>query len=162
MLLGGEVVVVVGVVKPKCRCGCCPKNHVEVSQPEDDDQLPGALQLDLGIVPCGSGVSSFPLVGGVQGSHGDCQGQRAIRGDEVDGHFVCLGPCELEADDGAEEEQGHHDEHDDEGVDGLHGLAGVRVEAGPGAKSCFEVLGLPECPLGGDDGLRLTSRTALT
>ena len=143
MLLGGEVVVEVGVVKPKCRGGCCPKNHVEVSQPEDD-QLPGASQADLGIVPGGSGVASLPLVGGVQGRHGDGQGQRAIRGDQVDGDLFCLGSCELQTDDGAEEEKGHHDEHDDEGVDGLHGLAGVRVEACPWAKSCFEVLALPE------------------
>ena len=78
MLLGGKVVVEVEVGKPKCDGGCCPKNHVEVSQPEDDDQLPGASQLYLGIVPGGSGVASLPLVGGVQGGHRDRQGQRAI------------------------------------------------------------------------------------
>ena len=97
MLLGGEVgevVVEVGVVKPKCRGGRCPKNHVEVSQLEDDDQLPGASQADLGIVPGGSGVASLPLVGGVQGRHGDGQGQRAIRGDQVDGDLFCLPLCE--------------------------------------------------------------------
>ena len=66
--------------------------HVELSQPEDVEELPAHLESDVRIVPGGSGGSSLALVGCVQGGDGDGEGYGPVRGDQVDGDLLGLAP----------------------------------------------------------------------